>query len=275
LDPREAKLTVSLAPPWATRQELAVPTSFYNTVDSHSAPVAGADEDAVYRTPSILAIVSLVFGLASPLSMFAPLLLVIPLTGVALALLALRRIALSDGALIGRTAAVLALALAVASVSATFTRTAVAQELLSRQARATAFQWIEFLQRGDAEKAFQMTAASRQAARPREPDAPSESGNEPTKSPLETFRSDPVVHFISNEAKGVPVSYVEDMVADSASVPDARVQQKFTVGVPAEIGDSPTTGIELILQRQPAYNQSPTQWIVSAYKSDELPAQTP
>ena len=44
------------------------------------------DDEPSYRTISVLALVSLMFGLAAPLCLMAPLLFVIPIAGVALAL---------------------------------------------------------------------------------------------------------------------------------------------------------------------------------------------
>ncbi len=128
---------------------------------------AKSDEDAAYRTVSILALVSLALGLVSPLAFFAPLLMVLPITGAILGLLAVRRIATSDGALIGRTAALAGLVLSVASITAASTRTQLTQYLLSRQARATAVEWFTLLQHGNVEQAFQLMTSSRQ--RPAQP----------------------------------------------------------------------------------------------------------
>ena len=101
--------------------------STIHTTSTPSAVVIGADEDAAYRTLSILSVVSLILGVAAPLAFFAPLLLVIPLAGIATALLAIRHIALSEGALMGRAAALVGLVLSVGCISAAFTRTALTE----------------------------------------------------------------------------------------------------------------------------------------------------
>jgi hypothetical protein len=91
-----------------------VETSAYSSAAGPSMAVIGADEDTVYRTLSVMSLISLCLGLAAPLCLVAPLLYAIPIAGTAVALVALRQIATSDGALIGRKAALVALALCVA-----------------------------------------------------------------------------------------------------------------------------------------------------------------
>src|SRR5262245_45308902 len=96
--------------------------------ESKSQSVAGGptfhtdDVEALsdYRTLSVLALVSLVIGLASPLAFAAPLALAIPIIGIAVALVALHRISRSEGLLAGRWAAITGLALSVASIVAVY-----------------------------------------------------------------------------------------------------------------------------------------------------------
>jgi hypothetical protein len=234
-----------------------------------SAAVIGLDEDSSYRTPSVLSIVSLVLGIVAPVALFAPLLLVIPIAGCVLALMAVRQISSNEGMLIGRTAACLGLALSIAAIVATVTRSTVTETLLSRQARAVAVEWFDLLQSGDVEQAFELTTASRQPT-PKPPPGAPESAAEPQVPPLETFRADPVVHFLLEHAQKVPVEYLGDEVVDPAAISNARVQQIFEVAVPAETGAGSTTSIELILQRSRGYGETPAQWLVAAYRSDDL-----
>ncbi len=81
--------------------KLTVPSNLHTTAMSPPAAVVGAEDEAPYRTMSVLSIVGLVLGVAAPLAMFAPLLFAIPIAGAAVSLLALRRIALSEGRLSG------------------------------------------------------------------------------------------------------------------------------------------------------------------------------
>lgn len=219
---------------------------------------------------SILSLVGLALGVVSPLALFAPLLLVLPITAIAVCLLSLRRIALSEGTLVGRGATLFGLAFAIASISAVITRSELTQELLSRQARVTALAWIETLQAGDAEKAFKMTTTGRQGPPPEPPGAP---GDEPGKSPLDSFRNNPVVHFLLDRAAGAAVKYVGDSGFDLASGSDARVQQVFTVSAKSDSSAAQGTSIEIVLLRDSGATET-SEWLVSAYRSDDLPSDT-
>ena len=115
------------------------------------------DQSASYRTFSVLAIISLLFGLASPLCFVGPLLFGIPLVGAAVSLLAIRRIDTSEGVLAGRWAAVAGLALCVASLASNITRDMVGQHLRAAQAEAFGRDWISLLLTGHADEAFRLT----------------------------------------------------------------------------------------------------------------------
>src|SRR5262249_44099829 len=80
--------------------------------------VVGGEGEPTTSEIGALAIVALLLGIAAPLSLAAPLLWAIPLFGIAVAALALVRITASEGALIGRRAAVIGLAVSVASLCA-------------------------------------------------------------------------------------------------------------------------------------------------------------
>ena len=245
---------------------LAVQTSIQNTESPHSVGFA-PDDEAPYRTISVLSIVGLILGIAAPVAFLAPLLYAIPIVGIAITLLAIRRISLSEDSLIGRKAAVIGLVLSVASISAVFARTALFQELLSRQARVVALDWIGDLQSGDAETAFMLTSASRRSA-PSGADGPPDTVSK--LSPLDTFRADPVVHFLLDHAKGAPVTFVKDTAFDPATAGNERIQQLFRVGVPAEIGDAATTTLQVMLQRNGGADGASAPWLVAAYSSDDI-----
>lgn len=241
------------------------------SANSRSAAVVGLDEDSNYRTPSVLAIVSLFLGIVAPVALFAPLLLVIAIAGGLLALMAIRQINASDGALVGRAAACIGLALSIASIAAVITRSSLTEQLLSRQARAAAAEWFTLLQAGDSQQAFELTSASRQPP-PKAPPGGPPGADEPQVSPLETFLADPVVHFLLEHSQGKPAHFVRDEVVDLASIGNARIQQIYQVDVPAEVGAAQATTIELILQRTRGYGATPAEWLVAAYRSSDLPA---
>lgn len=242
-----------------------VPTS--DTPPSTLAIGAEIDDDAAYRTISILALVSLGLGLISPLVFFAPLLLVLPIAGAVLGLLAVRRIATSDSALIGRAAALVGIALSVASISAAITRGELSQYLLSRQARATALEWFALLQQGDAEQAFQLMSTSRQRPSIAPPDAPAE---QPAASPLDEFRAGPVVHFMLDHAKTAAVRYDHEVASELFPTGEARVQQQYSVGVPPPNGDGTSSTVDLVLQRSRGPAGGPFEWQISSATSNDI-----
>jgi hypothetical protein len=247
-----------------------VDTNAPPTAATHSAVVIGMDDEADYRTISVLALVSLVLGLTAPLCLMAPLLFALPIAGVALALLAIRRIAVSDGALIGRAAAMIGLALSIASMTAAYTHTTLVQELLSWQSRAVALEWIALLQAGKTEQAFEQTVASKQGPPPPAPAGAPEATAQPQVPPIDTFRQDPVVQFLLDHAQGASVRYVRDEAFDPGVRGDASIQQQFVIGAPKATAGGGTTSIQLIMKRSRGYNGARAQWLVSAYKSDDV-----
>jgi hypothetical protein len=235
---------------------------------SSSAVVIGADEDASYRTMSVLAIVSLLLGLAAPLALFGPLLFVLPIAGIVVALLAIRRIALSEGTLIGRKAALVGIALSIASMTAAYTRAELTQALLSRGARSTALEWFSLMQAGKAESALSLMSQSRKSPPRAEPGAPPPTG--PVLTPVESLRADPVAHFLLEHAAGAPVEFVSAEPALLYPSGEASIDQTYTVGVPSETTSAPVTTVKVTVVRPRSADGAPSQWLVSGGRSDDI-----
>jgi len=243
-------------------------TSTQKTSQAGSAVALSAEEDPGYRTISGLSLVSLLVGLAAPLCLMAPLLFVIPIVGLIVAFLAIRRIDTSDGTLIGRLPALVALALCVASLCAAFTRTALAEKLLSRQARSAALEWFQLLQQGDVQSAFELTTDSRQLPPSGPPGSPAAQPELPS-DPVDRFRVDPFVHFMLVHAKEAPVQFVQDLAFSPGVRGAAQVQQEFRVAAAEDGSENDSTTVELTLQRVQAGAKTMT-WLVSGYRSDGL-----
>lgn len=126
------------------------------------ADVDAAELDPLYRSVSTLAIVALVLGVAAPLALVSRLLVVLPCGALLAAWVALRRIAASDGALVGRAPALAAVALGVVSLSAVFARDAVRSYRLNAQAAPAARQWLKTVEGGHLREAFLLTIPPRQ-----------------------------------------------------------------------------------------------------------------
>lgn len=247
-------------------------STIHTTDTQPTAVVIGAevDEDANYRTVSVLALVSLGLALLSPLVFFGPLLMIFPIASAVLGLLALRQIATSDGALIGRAAALVGIAVSVAGITAGFTRTELSQYLLSRQARTTALEWLSLLQQGDAEQAFLLMSTSSQRPPHAHPGAPTE---QPAESPLDIFRASPVVHFMLEHAGSAPVQYDGDTAYELFTTGEARIQQQYSVSVPPVDGNGTTSTLNIVVLRSRGYAGGPFQWRISSATSDDLPVE--
>jgi hypothetical protein len=112
--------------------------------------------DDSYHSVSMLAGVALVLGLLSPLAFAHVLLWGLPIAGVALSAIAIYRIDRSDGALIGRKAAVAGLAISLFCALAAATQTITRRLWLTHGARQVADRFLELLQAGDTRGAHRL-----------------------------------------------------------------------------------------------------------------------
>lgn len=110
-----------------------------------------------YQPLSSLAVVGLAFGLASPLVFFIDAwwaLFLLPLPALALSTLARRRIARSNGALAGQTAATFGVALSVICGLGWVTHFMTRDWILEHESRQVVLGWIEKLRNGQDGQAF-------------------------------------------------------------------------------------------------------------------------
>jgi hypothetical protein len=230
-------------------------------------------EVANYRTLSGLAIVSLVFGLAAPVAYAFPVLLAIPLFGIAVSLLALRRIDTSDGALTGRGAAITGLVLCVASVCATLGYAQMSRFLHVRQAEAFGRQWITLVSSGQLDQAFKLTVTGSRPEPPPTPGAPV-----PKETPFETFTSNAVIQRLADAGAGAEVHLAETTSYDRMPGRQCYVTQRFTV-TPAEAasptasGSGPAVDALLTLQRSRRPGETHLHWLVTNFQDPAQAAQ--
>ncbi len=116
-------------------------------------------EMAAYRALSGLAVAGLICGLLSPLWLIDPMawVLPVPLLGLLLSVLALRRIRLSAPVLVGRRAAQVGLLLCLLSGTAAPSHWLCYRWAVRREARRFAQQWFDLLAHGQPGKAYQLT----------------------------------------------------------------------------------------------------------------------
>jgi hypothetical protein len=254
-------------------EDIVVERSGQTTLATPAGVVIG-DDEADFGTISVLSLVSLVLGLAAPLCVLAPLLYAIPIAGAAVSLLAIGRIAASGGALIGRKAATIALALCVASASAAWAHTALANALFSRQARQAALEWFELVQAGELRRAFDRTVASTQSPPPPPPVNSLEASAGPAPDPFQQFCDHPVVKRLPAAGQGREVVYVRDLGFDAGVRGDRRIRQEFSIGNSADSSDRSAMHVQLTMQRTRSDSATPNRWLVSDLPSEALGPQS-
>ena len=110
-----------------------------------------------YQAVSGLAVAGLVVGLGGAVAFIHPSLCIVPLAGVLLGVLALRRIARDAPALIGRKAAVAGLVLSLFCAAAAPSQWSAYRGFMRAEARQAAEAWFNFLRGDEPHKAHQLT----------------------------------------------------------------------------------------------------------------------
>ncbi len=241
---------------------------------SHVSAPAFHDDDpeqvVEYRTFSVLAIIGLILGLASPLCFGAVLLMVIPLVGIAVAILALRQIAASDGALAGRWAAVTGLILCVVFVLAPVTRVLVLRAMRTRQADQFAREWIDLMLNGKTDRGFRLTLDSTRP--PRSP----ESGEPPPKiTPYEAFKELPVAKALVAAGADAEIRPKGNVSYDSKSFYQVYVRQQYEIAPKSATGgDAHPVELSLLVERAKLPGEERARWLVLSLEDANKPAPT-
>ena len=227
------------------------------------------DEVVQYHAVSVLAIVGLLLGLASPLCFMAPLLMMVPVIGAVVSLIALRRISASEGALVGRKAAAAGLALCIAFSVAAVSRAKVTQYLRTQQAESVARQWFELVQSGQTEPAFRLTV---RGASPEPPPPPGSPESAPAEDPLAHFLHDPVVEALQAAGEAAIVEPGGSVDYSAQSGGQVFVRRQFVVTPPAGVESGTSFDVTLTLQRARVSGERDLRWLVAAHSSERFPA---
>ena len=221
-----------------------------------------------YRSLSVLAIVGLVFGLASPLSFGAPLLMAIPVFGAAISWLALRRIAASEGALAGRWAAVTGLALCVVFGVAPISREWVIESLRSRQAVSFARDWLDLMRSGKTKQAFGLTIDSQRRPPPPEPGMPKQ------PDPYDKFVGTPVVKDLVAAGPDSQVRFEGTVGYEPKAFPHVYIRQRYEILPPASKTDAHPVDLLLTLERLKLPAEGRARWMIFAIDDAKKPTAT-
>lgn len=219
--------------------------------------ISEAEQLAGYRNVSVSAVLSLLAGLASPLAFVGPLLIAVPILGIALALFALKRISSGDGALVGRPAAIAGLSLAIIWLVAAETCHFMTGHLLFQQAQAVAEQWFASLQSGRASEAMQLSGVS------------STSGTS-SDDRLERFINRPEVHELLSLGDEADVQLERNLWWEYLGKRQHLLKQRYRVTY-KDADDQPATFfVQLTLERSQLARDAMPVWQISS-SGEDLP----
>jgi len=225
-----------------------------------------AEQTVEYRSLSVPAILALILGLASPLCFGAPLLLLIPLVGIAFAVFAIIRIDASDGALAGRWAAVLGLVLCSSLAVAPLARSYVLRTMRTSQAQTFATQWINNVIAGHTDEAYRLTIDAVRGPAPVEP------GGKKPPDPREKFLELPQVKAMIAAGADAQIKLVDTVAYDPQAFERVFVGQRFNVVPAASQAGAPTADVLITMQRAKLPREGRSRWLIWSITDGAKPA---
>jgi len=115
------------------------------------------EETSWYRAVSLKCVLGLALGVASPLAFLGPVLWLVPVLGIALAASGLRDVRRADRQLVGRTAGLVGLGLALLCGTAAASHETSRQWWIRAEAKEVASAWFDFLAADQPQLAHQLT----------------------------------------------------------------------------------------------------------------------
>jgi hypothetical protein len=227
------------------------------------------EQTTEYRSLSVLALVSLVLGLLSPLCFGAVLLMAIPLVGIAVSVLALRQIAASGGTLAGKWAAVTGLVLCVVFAVAPVTRVYVLRSIRTHQADEFAHNWINMMLAGKTDRAFRLTMDSTRPPRPPEPGQPPPKG-----TPYDAFMELPIVKAIVAAGPEATIRPIGAETYDAQSFYRVFVRQRYEITPKTGADDVKPVELMITVQRAKLPTEGRMRWLVTSLEDANKPAPT-
>ncbi len=197
--------------------------------DQHSVDIA----DDEYRRVCLSAVLAFLLGLVSVGAFFNPLLLVVPLAGLGVGLVALAKISASAGHLSGQSLARWGIALTIIFGVGGTVHPMIYSHLIIKQGTAFATQWLEMLAEGDSKQALALIDNKAKMRM-----APVDSHGQPALN--EHIEEDILRHFqqdqLVNRMIGVGNSGVDSRARDNGPV-----ISMFDLGFPPRINSYNTT----------------------------------
>jgi hypothetical protein len=193
---------------------------------------------AAYRPVSGWGIAALVVGLASAAALAHPLLWCVPLVGLGVSIVALRRIERSQVKVLGRTAALVGLAFSLIYGVAAPARLLSREHWLAARAERLSDELLDLLRSKQKDAAFSLTRQSAERPKPHRPTQPGEKAEPEPPSMRETFLSgNPVAKLLTLG----PEAKIEHLRTDILPPEDVRqsVAVLYEVHSPEEHGLKP------------------------------------
>ena len=218
---------------------------------------------AEYRPVCGLAIVALLFGLLSPLSILTPFGWVAAFLGLLFGLLSLRRVIKSESLMIGRSLAIAAVLLSLFFGCAGLGQWATMNGLLTRRAIVFGGDWFEALKHGRPQIAHQLTMAPRMRQAP---------GGDLWKF----YKSDPRFEKQLREFVAAPAVRAVLELGENAQVRPCgvraygshqetmEIQPVYAVTYPSD-GGKKTFLVSLLLRRDPVSDTGTFTWRISGF----------
>jgi hypothetical protein len=223
-----------------------------------------------YRSLSGLAMAGLLVGLLSWLAMLSPTLWVLPVAGLVINAIALRRLATSAVAMVGRKAALVGLLLSAAFAAAGPVQWTTYRWFMRNEARQFGLMWFDFLAGGEPHKAYELLAPALQR-HPLDDDLWRQyPGNSRARRDLEIFVRRPSVAALLKLRGQAQVRYydTEEQWQDRDG---DWVYQTYAVTCPVQ-GEPTTFFVGLVLQRSFETSTGRAFWKVANTRDAVKPA---
>jgi hypothetical protein len=223
-----------------------------------------AVEIAEYPRISRLAIVALLLGILSAAALASQLMWCLPAAGAIVAVAALQSIARAKENTIGRRAAVIGLALSLVFAAWAPLRYYVRQQILSRQARVYAAQWLTTVQQGRLREAHQLKLAKSERQRPDADLREYYERDQIMGEEFQEFAKEPCIRKIVELGDQVRPRYLRDESIAGESTYRSKldvVTQLFDLE-PKEAGAAETLPVSIQMVRARQLGESEDVWYV-------------
>ena len=229
-------------------------------------------EQTEYRSLTPAAIVGLILGLFSPVAFLSPLLVAVPVVGLVFSLLALRQIAISEGHVVGRPAAMVGLVLSTICATAIPAQAVGMRWLANRQARPVALAWFKHLAENDPYAAIELTVSPDGRQAPGPSLANYYATDETAHKRLYDFVNEETVRNLLALGDKATVRFYGDAGFGRLSRGRGQVLQFYAVTYREEPTAEPTTFfVQVLLEKTPATPNSPGGWRIVNHKGGVRP----